>query len=32
MNQGTVAFNAKEACVIARKFGPDYDRKYVVKA
>lgn len=30
--QGTVAFNAKEAYVIARKFGPDYNRKFVVKA
>lgn len=30
--QGTVAFNAKEAYVIARKFGPDYKRKFVVKA
>lgn len=29
---GTVAFNAKEAYFIARKFGPDYQRRFVVKA
>lgn len=30
--QGTVAFNQKEAYIIARKFGPTYNRKYLVKA
>lgn len=29
---GTVAFTAKEAFVVARKFGPDFDRQFVVKA
>lgn len=27
-----MAFNAKEAYVVARKFGPDYNRKFIVKA
>ena len=30
--KGTVAYNAKEAYTIARKFGHDSDRKFVVKA
>jgi len=30
--KGTVAFNAKEAYFIAKKFGEDYKKKYVVKA
>ena len=29
---GTVAFTAKEAFVVARKFGPDFKRQFVVKA
>ena len=29
---GTVAFTAKEAFVIGRKFGPDFNRQFVVKA
>lgn len=29
---GTVAFNAKEAFYVSRKFGSDYQGKYVVKA
>ena len=29
---GHVAYNAKEAFAVARKFGSDYDRKFVVKA
>ena len=29
---GTVAFSAKEAFVIGRKFGPDFKRQFVVKA
>ena len=29
---GNVAFSAKEAFVIGRKFGPDFDRQFVVKA
>jgi len=29
---GNVAFTAKEAFVIARKFGSDFNRKFVVKA
>ena len=29
---GNVAFNQKEAYVIARKFGGDYDKPYIVKA
>ena len=27
-----MAFNANEAYVIARKFGPDYRRRFIVKA
>ena len=27
-----MAFNAKEAYFIARKFGPEYNRKFIVKA
>ena len=30
--RGNVAFNHKEAFVIARKFGADYRGKFVVKA
>lgn len=30
--RGNVAFNHKEAFVIARKFGGDYQGKFVVKA
>ena len=29
---GQVAFNEKEAFAVARKFGADYNRKFVVKA
>ena len=29
---GQVAFTAKEAFVIGRKFGPDFKRQFVVKA
>ncbi len=29
---GQVAFNAKEAFVVARKFGTDYNKPFVVKA
>lgn len=29
---GTVAFTAKEAFVVARKFGSNFDRQFVVKA
>ena len=29
---GTVAFSAKEAFVVGRKFGPDYNGQFVVKA
>lgn len=30
--RGNVAFNSKEAFVIGRKFGPDYNNRFVVKA
>ena len=30
--RGNIAFNAKEAFVIARKFGPDYKGKFMLKA
>ena len=30
--RGNVAFNSKEAFVIARKFGTDYDNRFVIKA
>lgn len=30
--RGNVAFNSKEAFVIARKFGTDYARRFVIKA
>lgn len=30
--RGNVAFNAKEAVVIARKFGNDFNSSFVVKA
>ena len=30
--KGTVAFSAKEAFVVGRKFGPDFKRQFVVKA
>ena len=30
--RGAVAFNSKEAVVIARKFGVDYREKFVIKA
>lgn len=32
MPRGNIAFNHKEAFVIARKFGSDYKGKFVVKA
>ena len=32
MPRGNVAFNHKEAFVIARKFGADYKGKFVIKA
>ena len=30
--KGTVAFTAKEAFTVGRKFGPDFKRQFVVKA
>ena len=29
---GQIAYNTKEAFAVARKFGSDYERKFVVKA